>query len=341
MWIVRKSTPLVLEAIATIFNKCVEEGVYPDIFKTAEVIPIFKAGSKTDVLNYRPISLLNPFSKLFEKCLYDRFNNFFTLNKIINEKQFGFKRNCSTENAILNTITEVSNNLEQKKSTLSIFLDLRKAFETVDHSLLLHKLRQYGIRGSALELIKSFLNNRMQYVLANGVKSSCRKVTCGIPQGSTLGPLFFVIFINDIFMCSDFKINLFADDAYLSLCDSSIKALEEKANEELIKIDAWIKTNKLALNVTKSTFIVFSKIKHRRSIKLKIGSNFLEESEEVKYLGVLLDKNLGWSPQIAKVEKKIASSCWAMSKIKKFSNDKTLKNIYYATIYPHHILYIA
>ena len=286
------------------------------------------------MLNFRPIALLTPFSKLYEKCIYERFNNFFNKYKIINDNQFGFKKNCSIENAILKTVNEISKNLEENKSTVSLFLDLKKAFETVNHSLLLNKLAKYGIRGPALELAKSFLTNRRQYVLANNTKSSCREITCGIPQGSTLGPLFFVIFINDIFLCSNFRINLFADDAYLSLSDVTNANLEVKANKELEKINAWIKYNKLALNMKKSTFIVFSKRKEEYKIKLKVGNEFLDESEEVKYLGVILDKNLHWTPQINKIEKKVANSCWAMSKLRKFSNDNTLKRIYHATIYP-------
>ena len=216
IWILKKATPLFIEIVATIFNMCMSEGIFPDVFKTAEIIPVYKAGSRSNVNNYRPIALLNPFSKLFEKCIYDRLINFFNKNNIIHENQFGFRQHCSTENAILKTVNEIVKNIENNNTTISLFLDLRKAFETVNHEILLQKLYKYGIRGAAYNLMSSFLTKRSQYVRANNVKSSTKEVTCGIPQGSTLGPLTFSVFINDFIDCSKFNVNLFADDAYLS-----------------------------------------------------------------------------------------------------------------------------
>ena len=335
IWIMRESTSLMLDIIAEIFNRCLCQGIFPAIFKTAEVIPIFKTGLKTNLQNYRPISLLNPFSKLFEKCIYVRLSNFFKIHKTINNNQFGFKTNCSTENAILKTVSELSLSLDKNEKTLSLFLDLQKAFETVNHKILLNKLNNYGIRGQALTLIRSYLNKRRQHVLVNGFTSKEKDVACGIPQGSILGPLFFVIYINDLFCCSNFKIHLFADDAYLSMCDSSFETLEERANKNLETINNWLSCNKLSLNATKSTFILFSKTKPTQKIQLKIGNTYLYESDVVKYLGITLDKNLSWIPHITNVKNKVARACWVMSRIKKLLSKNTLKTIYFSSIYPH------
>ena len=311
------------------------QGYFPEIFKTAEVIPIYKSGSKSNVLNYRPISLLNPISKLFEKCIHDRLNNFFTRNKTIHENQFGFRKNCSTENALLKTVSEITSNLQNNETTISLFLDLRKAFETINHKILFEKLAKYGIRGPAFKLLKSFVSQRRQYVLVNEAKSHTREVTCGIPQGSILGPLIFDIYINDFINCSKFNVNLFADDAYLSLTGATTELAEARANEELINVDAWLKTNKLSLNEIKSTFIVYERKKSMKTVQLNIGNKTLVESKEVKYLGAILDKDLSWTSHIENVEKKVASSCWAISKISRYADYKSLKALYYATIHTH------
>ena len=156
-----------------------------------------------------------------------------------------------------------------------------------------------------------------------------------------MGPLFFIIYINDIFGCSGFKITLFADDAYLSITGKDANLIEHRANRELMKVNDWLKFNRLSLNVEKSTFMLFTKSKQNKEIKLQVGKNNLKSSDVVKYLGILIDKNITWKNQIAKVESKIASACWAMSKIKRLVNSETLKTIYYATVYPHMVYCIS
>ena len=335
LWFLRVSSKILSRALSTIFNKCISEGYFPENLKQAEVVPIYKAGSKSNASNYRPISLLNPFSKIFEKCIYNRLITYFNNNKLLYSKQFGFRTKCSTENAVLDICNHIATNLDNNEIRCSIFLDLKKAFDTVNYEILLRKLYKYGVRGKVLDLIQSFLTGRYQYTKLNGYKSSNKLVSCGVPQGSTLGPLLFIIYINDFHLCTELTLNLFADDSYLSLTDLTANSLETRVNNELKKVDEWLRYNKLSLNVDKSSFMIFTRKTVDYNFEIKIGSKYLKKTSQAKYLGVLIDENLSWKPHIKKIESKIASACWMLSKIKSYINEDILRNIYFGLVYPH------
>ena len=169
---IKMAAPIIVAPLADIFNCCISSSTFPDIVKTAEIIPIFKSGDKHTCSNYRPISLTLPFSKIFEKCLYKQLNEFFTINNILYKYQFGFRENYSTELAVSQICDDIINSLEHRSITCSIFLDLAKTFHTVNHSILLSKLNKCGIRGPSLELLQSYLTNRKQCTIINNVKSS-------------------------------------------------------------------------------------------------------------------------------------------------------------------------
>ena len=177
-------------------------GYVPTNTKIAKVIPIFKKGDALETNNYRPISLLPSFSKVLERIVFIRVTAFLNMNNIINDSQFGFRAKHNTTHALLTCIGNISHAIDQRLHTIGIFLDFSKAFDTINHDILLHKLFHYGIRGKALEWFRSYLSNRKQFVDLNNNLSTSRPINCGVPQGSLLGPLLFIIYINDFYKSS-------------------------------------------------------------------------------------------------------------------------------------------
>ena len=253
------TTPIIKQIISSIsnpltiiFNKSIEQGIFPQKLKFAKITPVFKADDKLLVSNYRPISVLPVFSKILEKILYARLLKFVENHSILCNNQFGFREKHSTYMALLNIVDHITEQLDSKSFVLGIFIDLSKAFDTIDHQILINKLENYGIRGTALDWFKSYLSDRKQCVDINGNESLLNTITCGVPQGSILGPLLFVIYINDIVRVSSImKFILFADDTNLIIHDTSLQNLISNANIEIQKISEWLKINKLSLNLKK------------------------------------------------------------------------------------------
>jgi hypothetical protein len=248
--IMKKTIKPILKTLVFIINQSLETGVVPDELKIALVTPIFKNGSKAELCNYRPISVLPSFSKIFEKIIFNRLTSFLDQKNVLISRQYGFRKGHSTNMALLKFHDLVTKSIESGKFTLGIFIDLEKAFDTIDHSILLTKLSFYGIRGKAHDWIKSYLNNRKQCVKYNTAISRLNNITHGVPQGSILGPLLFIIYVNDIQNVSNFmELLLFADDTNLLTADSDWDKLVENTNLELDKLSLWFKANKLSLNV--------------------------------------------------------------------------------------------
>ena len=238
--------------LAKLVNMSFEVGVFPDILKTAKVTPIHKKESKLNYMNYRPISLLSVLSKIYEKLIYLRIYGYLDKNNLIFAKQFGFRKNYSTNHALVSITERIKSMLDNGQFVCGIFIDLEKAFDTVNHEILCDKLTYYGLRGNVNNLIRSYLSNRKQYVSINGFDSELRNVTCGVPQGSSLGPLLFLIYINDFRFClNDTESGHFADDTYILYGSKKLKTIETIVNTELKLVSNWLRLNKLSLNAKK------------------------------------------------------------------------------------------
>ena len=209
---------------------------------------------------------------------------------------------------------------------------MAKAFDSVSHEILLKKLNYYGIRGTAYNLFKSYLSGRSQYVKVNDVCSSLTNIIFGVPQGSILGPLLFLLFINDLPDATNFYVKLFADDTFLCSQDKNFDLLELNVNVELRKVFTWLASNKLTLNISKSKYIIFSKKRKIPNLNIYINDTALERCKSYKYLGVLFDHKLDWKAHIEHIVSKVSKSCGALAKLRHCVDTKTLVNVYHALI---------
>ena len=217
----------ILVFLCKLFNACVQIGFFPSALKLAKVIPVYKGDDHCSPNNYRPISLLSPISKIFEILISKRLNKFLEKQKILVDEQLGFRKLHSTTLAITDIFSQISNNIDCSRYTCVLLLDLRKAFDTVDHELLLYKLDRYGIRGNVLDLFQSYLIRRFQYVYVNDSTSNKLEVKCGVPQGSILGFTLFSLYVNDLPKICEFNVRLFADDTVLIMSDRDLQNLNK------------------------------------------------------------------------------------------------------------------
>ena len=328
----------ILPQLVHIFNLSFQQGVVPSETKIARVKPLYKSDNPNLFCNYRPISILPIFSKVFEKLIHKRLITFFTENDIIYDYQFGFRERHSTSLALTFLNHRIASSFENNQISLGIFLDFSKAFDTVNFQILFKKLEHYGIRGTALIWIVSYLTNRQQYVHVLQSKSEQLQVTTGVPQGSILGPLLFLIYINDLSQISNkFYPLLYADDCSLFLCGTTPNELISRANLEMKNIFPWLCANKLSLNINKSKYMLFYKriLKFRPTIDLLINNQPIDHVLEFKFLGFLIDENLTWSKHTAYISNKMAKNVGMLFKLRKTLNTNTLRNLYFALIHSY------
>ena len=331
--------PEINSTLIHIFNLSLSTGVVPSQLKIAKVVPIYKAGDSHHFNNYRPISILPSISKVLERIIYNRIFDFISKHNILCSNQYGFRPNRTTHMALNDFYTKVTEDLDNKLHSIGIFLDLSKAFDTLNHSILINKLSLYGIRGVANQWISNYLSNRKQFVVFNGKSSPPSNITCGVPQGSILGPLLFLLYINDLPLCSDFPhYVLFADDTNILFSHKDPVLLENILNKELDLISNWFKLNKLSLNVTKTNFMVF-KNKHssRPCIepKIKIDNTEITEVNTTKFLGVLIDNNLSWHSHTTHVSKIVSKYNGIIRKVRPYLPLTSLRTLYNTFILPY------
>ena len=244
--------------LSEIFNISFSSGAFPSKLKTAKVIPVHKKDSKLDFSNYRPISLLSNIEKILERLMYNRTYKIFSDNNLIYSLQFDFRQKYSTVHALISLTENIKKDLDERNIGCGIFADFQKAFDTVEHDILLSKLEHYGIRGLANEWFKSFLSNRKQYVSINGYDSNLADVKFGGSQVSVLGPLLFLIFINDLNQALKFcKVHHFADDTNLIHFNKSVYRLNRYVNLDLKNLTYWLNANRISLNVKKTELVIF------------------------------------------------------------------------------------
>ena len=334
--LIKKTKAIIAPILSRLFNVCINKSIFPDAFKIAEVKPLFKGGNRHILGNYRPISLLPQFGKMFEKIIAKRVTSFFESKNILTSHQFGFRKSFSTELAAVDLYDNLLKNLDNKHFTCAIFLDLAKAFDSVNHEILLEKLKKYGVRGPCLDLFKSYLSNRWQYVNLSDEKSDLKLIDIGIPQGSILGPLLFLIYINDLPNASNFFVKLFADDTFLSLSCPNFTKLKKKTKAEIRKIYNWLIANKLTLNIKKSKFMIISNRREaNQRFQIKINGHALERCSSYKYLGLFIDNGLNWKNHVNHVCQKISKACGIISKLRHCVDFNTLKTVYFALGYSY------
>lgn len=321
--------------LAKMFNLSISKGKFIDALKIVKVVPIFKnKGSPLEVGNYRPISLLSNIDKIFEKLVHQRMTSYLEAKNILYKRQFGFRKKNSTTHSLICLTENIRGALEKGDLACGIFIDLQKAFDTVDHEILLAKLENYGFRGLSNDWIRSYLTGRKQFVHIAGKNSKQEQVKHGVPQGSVLGPLLFLIYINDLpaslRSCLPF---IFADDTALLYIQRHPKALQKRINIDMKLLLKWLKANKISLNVAKTEIILF---KHKLKkvnfdFKIKLDGKRLIFQEYVNYLGVLIDKQLSWSYHQERVATSLRQTNGVLSRIRYYLPSRDLrKNVYFA-----------
>uniref|UniRef100_A0A3Q3EXG8 Reverse transcriptase domain-containing protein n=1 Tax=Labrus bergylta TaxID=56723 RepID=A0A3Q3EXG8_9LABR len=248
MRIVKQVIQGIAKPLTHICNLSFKTGKFPRKMKIAKVIPLYKTGDKHHFTNYRPVSLLPQFSKILKKLFADRLNKFINKHNLLTDSQYGFRPNRSTSLAVIELIEKITNSLDQKNYAAGVFIDLKKAFDTINHDRLINKLERYGIRGVVLNWLRSYLHNRQQFVKLGEYTSSCLDIACGVPQGSVLGPIIFILYINDICKTSNIlQFVLFADDTNIFCTGEDLQQLLELITSEMSKLKRWFDNNKLSL----------------------------------------------------------------------------------------------
>ena len=345
--VIKKSSHVISKKLSEFFSSLMNTGIFPEELKIGKITPVFKKGDSKLLENYRPISTLPIFGKIFEKIIYKRLYNFLSSQSVLHENQYGFRKSHSTSHALNYSISHIGKKLKLKKHVLGIFIDLSKAFDTIDHEKLLDKLYHCGIRGAAHSLLKTYLSNRHQKTEVLGSVSENLVIQYGVPQGSVLGPLLFLIYINDLVNCSKLgEFVLFADDTNIFVSGNSVKEAYCKANILLSSLHQYMVLNKLHVNKSKCCYIHFkSKIRSGNNEineiwqdNLKAGGHKIKKVSETKFLGVTIDEKLCWNSHIQDCTRKLNYATATLSRIKDCIPENLHKDLYH-TLFESHLSY--
>lgn len=322
--------------ITKLMNKELDAGNYPSSLKISKIIPIFKAGDKTEPTNYRPIAVQPAIAKIFEETIKNQLEKILEDNEIINKNQFGFLQKSSTLSACSQLISLIQHKRDENNTVISLFIDLKKAFDSVDHDILLYKLQCLRMSGRTHNILTNFIKNREQFVKIGENLSTTQKITTGVPQGSRLSPTLFNFFIDGIFTVKIHgELQLYADDAVVTCSGKDPLIVAAHVEEDLQNLNAWFNDNKLQINTNKTKYLVFQ-TNHANSPKIKIHleGNEIEEVDNIKYLGLHIDNKLNWNNHIKDIKKSITGTAFAIRRVRKIVPEKILWLMYNSYILP-------
>lgn len=329
--------PDLLPILTKLINNIFINGVFPQELKISKITPIYKGGQKDNMNNYRPISIISIFSKIIEKLIKRRMLKFIRKYIELDEYQYGFLKNSSTLSAAVDLVHFISRALDRGEIVTAVFVDLRKAFDVVSIDILLNKLQKMGFRGIIFDLIKSYLCDRQQYVNYNKLSSGFLSNSCGVPQGSVLGPLLYSLYVLNL-RCANLKARYFtfADDTVLVYTGLNEQRLAHKVNADLGVYTHWLLSNKIKINIDKTKYMIFKqKNKEVREINISINGMNLEEVVLMSYLGLNIDNKLNWSEHINKMSNKILPMISAVYRCRDYLTKKTKDNVYNAYFLSH------
>ena len=298
--VLKELRDIIIEPLTLIFNNSLQEGLFPTKMKTARVVPLYKGKSKYETTNYRPISLLLTISKILEKAMYTRVYRFLCATGQLFASQYGFRKDHACDQAVGELVSVIAKGMERKKLTAGVFLDLSKAFDSLEHNAIYKKMEKYGLRGCCLDWFKSYLLDRKLCVSCKTAdtgtenESELYDVEYGTPQGSVLGPLIFLIFCNDLHIHLVFLSCIqFADDATLYISHQNLDYIKFCLEHDLVILQDWFRANKLTLNIGKSVFILFGK-HNNQTLSIRLGNEIIPQVKFTKFLGLWIDENLNW-----------------------------------------------